>query len=656
MVKVSKSTRKFNAKGGVKKALEKGTLGGKKIRSNKKKIDDVSDISKNQKLPSKSQVYQQEQVQKRNENDFTGTENLGDLDLDSFLNSIAHEQEDHDDDSEENSTEYNYDRDNDDDSDVDEDEIMDDDYDSDEDVEAAEARMKAEMAKLAESDPDFHQYLQQNEASLLDFDTHIDDDDNDDDSHNEADEDEKEADQVSNEILVDAKVLKIIEYGAFQSHGLKPLRKLIAAYVSACHMADTQDQSEDGKRSGKTRKYLIESSAVFDKLMVTCLSKCHEEFRLHLLGTKQNVEPLDVNKPVNPKLLMKSERWPDLNKSIKSFIKATLHLMNEAKEAKLLIFILKSLANYMPFLSAIPGMGKVILKTLANLWSSTTDASEDYQSVRVNAFLRIRQLALTQPYPFIELCLKITYLAYAKSAKFANASSVSSLLPQITFMGNCVVELYSLDYASSYQHAFIYIRQLALHLRTALQKKTPESFRIVYCWQYMHCLKLWTAVLAATCGKDGDGDDEAGLMRSLVYPLVEIIFGVARLIPTTRHLPLRLHCARYLQQLAASSETFIPTTSILLDVFDMKELSLPPKRASKNSTDIKGVRLALIIKLPKDSPLRSVEQLDSCLSEIFLLLNREIDLYKYSAGSPEFYVRICQRLRKVCFERMLSIL
>jgi hypothetical protein len=31
MVKVSKATRKFNAKGGVKKALEKGTLGGKKI-------------------------------------------------------------------------------------------------------------------------------------------------------------------------------------------------------------------------------------------------------------------------------------------------------------------------------------------------------------------------------------------------------------------------------------------------------------------------------------------------------------------------------------------------------------------------------------------------------------------------------------------------
>jgi nucleolar complex protein 2 len=642
MVKVSKATRKFNAKGGVKKALEKGTLGGKKMRNNnkqKKKLEE-SEVAKKQAVEKhRAEMYHQEQEEKRNQNDFTSSDNLGDLDLDSFLNTITN-------DSNADDGSYVDQVDNDDDDDMqyhsdssDEDDDIYDDYESDEDVEAAEARMKSELAKLAESDPDFHEYLQKNEASLLDFQTN-DDDDNDDE------EIENEQDEVSNEVLVDAKVLHSIEYGAFQSHGLKPLRRLIAAYVSACHMADTKDESEMNT-NGSSRKYLIESSVVFDKLMVSCLSKCHEEFRFHLLNDENH--EMDVNKPINPRILSNSSRWTDLNVSIKSFMKATLHLMNEAKEAKLLVFILKSLANYIPYLSAIPNIGKVMLKTLSNLWASTSDASEEYQSVRVNAFLRIRQLALTQPFPFIELCLKTTYLSYAKSAKFANASSVSSLLPQITFMGNCVVELYSLDYASSYQHAFIYIRQLALHLRSALQKKTPESFRFVYCWQYMHCLKLWTAVLAATCGKDGDGDDEAGLMRSLIYPLVEIIFGVARLIPTTRHLPLRLHCARYLQQLAACSETFIPTTSILLEVFDLKEITMPPKRASKSSDDVRGVRLAVILKLPKDSPLRSVEQLDSCLSEVFLLLNREVDMYKYSAGCPEFYVRICQRLRKVSF-------
>ena len=35
-----------------------------------------------------------------------------------------------------------------------------------------------------------------------------------------------------------------------------------------------------------------------------------------------------------------------------------------------------------------------------------------------------------------------------------------------------------------------------------------------------------------------------------------------------------------------------------------------------------------------------------CVSETFLLLNREVELYQYSPGFPEFSVRISQRLRK----------
>jgi hypothetical protein len=99
--------------------------------------------------------------------------------------------------------------------------------------------------------------------------------------------------------------------------------------------------------------------------------------------------------------------------------------------------------------------------------------------------------------------------------------------------------------------------------------------------------------------------------------------------------------------LAAASESFIPTTSLLLEVFDLKEITMAPKLAKKGSRDVRGVRLPITLKLPKDDPLRTPEQLDACLGETFLLLNREVDLYKFSAGVPEFTVRICQRLRKV---------
>ena len=92
---------------------------------------------------------------------------------------------------------------------------------------------------------------------------------------------------------------------------------------------------------------------------------------------------------------------------------------------------------------------------------------------------------------------------------------------------------------------------------------------------------------------------------------------------------------------------FIPTTSLLLDVFDLKEVTMTPKRVKNRGNDVRGVRLPLILKLPKNDALRTSEQLDACFGEIFLLLNREVDLYRYSAGFPEFTVRICQKLRKV---------
>lgn len=686
MVKTSKRTKKFLASGGVKKRLEKGTITkkGKLKMRKRKKIDPAAAAAAKERERLKHEEMRMENDKKRREEDFTSESNLGDLDLESFLKTaVADDYDSAESDQEDNDAPNTT---MDDSSDVeseDEDVDMGSD-DDDEDLEAAEARMKAEMAKLAESDPDFHEYLKQNDTSLLDFQNESDENENEEDYEEDLTEDDvregesgddEELDDddaiKSNEVLVDAKVLKSYEYGAFKSHGLKPLRKLVGAYISACHMADAKGANEDSSgrlKTGGRERYVIESSTVFDKLMVTCLAKVHEELHYHLLGdgaTSKTEEKgsddedddneasdnaIDANKPINPNKFTKASRWPVLKSTIQSFIKATLHLMSEAKESKLLNFVIKSLANYVPYLSAFPHLAKALLKTLTSKWSTTSDGTEEYQSVRVNAFLRIRQLALTQPFPFIELCLKSTYLAYARSAKFAKAASITSLLPQLTFMGNCVVELYTLDFASSYQHAFVYIRQLALHLRTALQKKTPETLRVVYCWQYIHCLKLWGAVLAASCGKPGDGDDEAALMRSLIYPLVEVIFGVAKLVPSTRHLPLRLHCVRFLQQLAASSETFIPTTSILLEVFDLKEISMSPKRVKKRGGDVRGVRLPVILKLPKEDTLRTAEQLDACLSEVFLLLNREVDMYKFSAGSPEFCVRICQRLRKFAKE------
>ena len=643
MAKPSKRERKFQASGGVKQRLEKGTITNKgKLRKRKKAASarvEAAPPTQRSRGPKTSELV--------------GSENLADLDLDSFFSKVAADAEQKALGEEESTSSSEVEEvapnevegkkvvSSDDDSSSD-----DDDDDSDEDPDVAEERMKAEMAKMSQADPEFHDFLQENEQELLAFGK---EDEEDDDMDEEEEASSKS--KSSSGIHLTKELLAKLEKGTFRAHGTKSLKKLIAAYKSACHLSDADGANRGGG-------YVIDSSKIFDDLMVLCLKRCHEEFRYHLLDDSTSTENMDEGSEehetkdnetaaINPKKLESSEKWSALKATLQSFFRSTLHVMSEAKEPELLTFILKALVDYIPFLSAFPRIADQMLRSLTSLWSAPLDTSEDYQVVRLNAFFRIRQLALTQPFPFIEDILKKTYLAYAKRAKFGTAASVTSVLPTLTFMGNCLCELYSLDLHSSYQHCFVYIRQLALLLRAATHKKTPEAMQQVYCWQYVHCLKLWVAVLSdAVSGEEEDKDTT--MMKSLVYPLTEVILGTVRFAPApTRHMPLRLHCVRLLQQLAAAAETFIPTSSLLLECFEWKEWYMAPKKSQKSNAVRGGLQIDLLLKLlPKEDTLRTHEQREAGINALFLLLNREVELYRYSPGFPEFAIRIIQQLRR----------
>ncbi|TFK37615.1 Noc2p family-domain-containing protein [Crucibulum laeve] len=470
-----------------------------------------------------------------------------------------------------------------------------------------------ELSKLAEKDPEFYKYLQENDRELLDFNPDglkVGSEDEDVDEDGDVDMEDGKLPVLTKEHL--QKWQKAI----LQQRSLRALRKLLVAFRSAAHM------NEDDQ----VLAWSIDSASVYNKLVTTALKYTPVVLEHHI--------PYKTLANGKFKAPTQTPKFKTLQKLILSYFYNVIHILSQLTDNDLLHLAITETSKIIPYIISSRKAVKTYLKKTLELWSSAED------SIRMASFLSIRKLAGAPDESIMDNILKSTYLALIRSSK----STSTHTLPSINLMKNSASEIFCVDHAMAYQHAFGYIRQLAIHLRNSMKVKTKEAYKQVYNWQYIHCIDFWCIVLARAC--DFRAEVEAGKeseLRPLIYPLVQVALGSIKLIPNSRSHPFHLHVIRSLLHLSKHTGTYIPISPYLISILNS---SLSPSSRPKSST-LRPLDLDVHIRVPQQYMKTRVYSEGITEEAIFLLVEWLASPAVHgSIAFPEIAVPIVVTLRK----------
>lgn len=489
-----------------------------------------------------------------------------------------------------------------------------------------------QLERLKDTDPEFYSYLESEDPTLLQFgneDMEIVNDDSGSDAETEADEEEGDLDlgdsdeDVGDDQLNDpnarsnapAPMKRVTKEEIDAIVKGKKIESGIDVFVSAAR--ELGYEVKDAPRGSKVNRKFDEPALVKDAL-VSIARFCG-----------QNVSTL-----VSGKGTFKNHKTRYL---IKRLISSMMAVVGEGGgvDPNLTATLLHSVVPFVPVLHYIKGLTKGVLKTALNLSANLEER------VRVSAYVVVRAIATRATGTrsmYQSTAFKGVFLALIRTAHQYTIHN----LPVVSFLMNCVVDLYGTDMEAAYQHAFVYTRQLAVYLRSVLQNQSQANVRAVFNWQYLNALRAWGLMVSTY--------SEPAQLGPLIHPVVQIALGVMDLFASPRMFPMHLHMIEMLNHITTRADgVYIPISSYILRILSSQAMSLSGrdaggKRGRDEGADAVDLQFTMRIK---KSQARSMTYRLNMWQEALYLLSEHLASHSCSVGFPEAFWSVESTLKKL---------
>lgn len=506
---------------------------------------------------------------------------------------------------------------------------------------------KKELDDLMEKDPEFFKYLAQNDKALLDFDPEEFDDEDDNEQDDDDDDDEDNNTKDNNNNNKSTKQKKQPSQTAVSSKDVAQWKQELAAHnttvlktvCQAFHSAVVA--AEEGEEAANSCKYVVTDPKAFSDLVLLALSAVPGQFTHHI--------PLKKAAKGKTATVVKDDKHlKALSGAIKHFFTGLNNLLKSGRQSKSTIsMILVAADETLPYLQSYRALIKDFIKNVCRVWAESTE-----DEVQLAAFSFLKGAAELFPNSLLEPILKNSYSEFVKVSRRTTIHT----MPSINLLKNGTAALYTIAPSVSYQLSFQFIRQLAVHLRNSIINKTPESYKAVYNWQYVHSLDLWVRVLCANAVVATEtGTTQQNPMKELIHPLVQVTLGAMRLIPTPQFFPLRFFLIRSLLQLSQHTGVYIPLVPALSEILISSAITKPGKASTQKPLDfdhnIKAPKTLLGTRVYQDG---ICDQFVELLAEFYVLHCKSVAFPELAIPTVITLKRFSKRTKNVKFSKQIQ--